>query len=113
MDDVLTVPIDTKISSIRHYLEEKHGLFHHLIVCKDVFSEETEMRQDALKKSLREYGFVGNPSKGLAPCITVYYNFIPKGVTTRANLPRLGLYDGDDEPLKQWHGILHDPILLS
>jgi len=114
MDDILTVSVDTTIISIRHHLEEKHGLFHHLILCKDVFSEETELKQDAQRKSLREYGFVGNLAKEHAPSFTVYYNFIPKGVTTMETiLPLLDNCDRDDMPLKAWHDILHDPILLS
>ena len=112
MDDILTVPVDTKISWIRHHLEGKHGLFHHLVLCKDVFSEETEMRQDALQKTLREYGFVGGPSKETAPCFTVYYNFIPSGLT-RVACPQSALNDANGVVFKQWNGIIQDPILLS
>jgi len=109
MDDVLTVSVDTKISAIRQHLQGKHGLFHHLMICKDVFSEETELRQDALRKSLREYGFVGDACKENAPCVTVYYNFIPSGLSC----PQSRLDDRDRVSLQQWSGILHDPVLLS
>ena len=111
MDDVLTVLVDTKIGGIRNHLQEKHGLFHHLIVCKDVFSEETELRQEDMTKSLRECGFVGSSSKEFAPQVTIFYNFIPKGLTKMV-FPRLGL-SGGDATSYTWHGLMHDPTLLS
>jgi hypothetical protein len=100
MDESWTVSVNTKISTLRNYLQEKHGLFHHLIICKDVFSEETELKHDS-STMLQDCGFQGNPLKDNAPSITIYYNFIPSGMRRVIN-----------NDVDQWNGILQDPILL-
>ena len=61
--------------AVRKILETKHGLIKDLVLCKEVFREINEMKED--KKTLEEYGILGDIVKEGAPKVTICYDFKP------------------------------------
>ena len=81
MDFSRTVRVDnTSLYTIKEVIKKWHGgKIASLKVCKDIFQEKNELRDDNL--TLKECGINGARDKSRAPVVTLYYDFKPDGCT--------------------------------